>query len=52
MPSGAGAGIKGLKIQDFKGEENNLQEDEKSKYLVNKCLSCSLPGIGPLSKSF
>lgn len=26
---------------DFKGEEDNSQEDGKDKYLVNKCLLCN-----------
>ena len=31
---------KGVGVWDFKGEENNSWEDEKSKSLVNKCLLC------------
>ena len=31
---------KGVRVWGFKGEEDNAQEDEKSKYLVNKCLPC------------
>ena len=44
MPSGKKE--KAVKVQDLQGEENNLQEDEKIKCLVNKCLSCYSETMG------
>lgn len=37
---------KGLAIWDFKEDEDDLQEDRKSKCLVNKCLSCHVETRG------